>query len=252
MKYALQQKGYGLGNFIMLTPALRLLNKKVNVFFESKNISSLFRDCPFINTLNSKPKGKPFITSEKPKRAKGESDIRAYCRKISKYAPKLLPNTYVDKCNDMPLLKEDDIKYVAMFHGCLGPIFRKRKNLDVDVRQMMIDKVIERGHIPVLLGSAADNKHFWHENNTDGCVNYLGQISLRESVSILNQCDFFVSNDTGLYHVAGALEKNGLVMWYKTDITKNMCLFNGIEHIQSIKRNKDVYEESLDRFLEKQ
>ena len=126
MKYALQQKGYGLGNFIMMTPALRMLNSKVNVFFYNKNIASLFRDCPFIQTLKSKPANKPFISSEKPKRNKNESDSKAYCRHLFKRSPKGMPNTYVDKCNDYSLQKEEDAKYVALFHGCLGKIFRKR------------------------------------------------------------------------------------------------------------------------------
>jgi len=251
MKYALQEKNFGLGNFIMLTPALQLLPDKVNVYFHDKKIQSLYRDCPFFNILKKRPKNKPFISSRRPySRKKKESDTLAYCRILFGDA-KSVPNTYIDKCQDYKLDKKN-IKHVAIFHGCLGTIYRKKKDIGLETRQYIIDSIIKKGYVPVILGLDKDAENYWNKNNLDGCVNLIGMLSLRESVSVLDQCDFFMSNDTGLYHAAGALEKPGLVMWYKTNMIKNMCVFNGIEHTQTDDRLSPVYERAVDRFLEKQ
>lgn len=250
MKYALQKKGYGLGNFIMTTPALQLLNQRVGVYFSDKHIASLYQNCPFIKILENEPKTKFVLTSEKPKRNKGESDIHAYCRMVIKKPPMVLPNTYVDKCNDYILERQEDTKHIALFHGCLGKVFKSKKDIGRDARQMIIDKVLTYGYVPVLLGSSGDFKSYWSMNNLEACINYLGELNLRQSVSVLDQCDYFISNDTGLYHVAGALKKPGLVLWHKTNMEKNMCLFGGINHIQSGIRSINKYSLAVDSFLE--
>ena len=250
MKFVLQRKNFGLGNFIMLTSALQLCGEKVNVYFSNKGIKSLYINCPFINIISKLPSNKPFITSRAPKRLKGESDSQAYCRMILKRPVKDIPNTYVDRCTDYILERNYDTKYVALFHGCLGKIFRKKKDIGAKARQMVIDKVLAKGYVPVILGSNSDVKRYWSANNLNNCVNYLGKLYLRESVSVLNQCDFFISNDTGLYHAAGALEKSGLVMWHQTNLVKNRCVFDDIECSVSKDRNLKVYCKAVDNFLE--
>jgi ADP-heptose:LPS heptosyltransferase len=114
----------------------------------------------------------------------------------------------------------------------------------------MIDSVIEKGMIPVLLGNKSDNDNYWSKINIDkGCINYIDRLSLKDSVSMLNQCDYFLSNDTGLYHVAGALKKRGLVMWYKTDFTKNKCLFDKIEHCINKNGDEAIYKKAIDNYI---
>ena len=41
------------------------------------------------------------------------------------------------------------------------------------------------------------------------------------SLAALNDADFVISNDTGMYHAAGALDKRQFVMWKDTNKIKN-------------------------------
>jgi len=253
-----------LGNFIMATPMIKVLskiNKKpIPVFFETKALSSLFNECPFIKILRKKPRYKPgwsSIPPSKKSRKKDESDtealIRIYCRKRYNYKG-LIPETYVDSCNTEILKKKKNRKYVAIFHGCLSGKKRFHKEIPLESRDYMVMQCIDRGLIPVIIGSKRDYRLYWNKNesinNGKSVLNYLMKFSLRDSVSILNQCDYFMSNDTGLYHVAGALKKRGLVLWKKTDPVKNKSFFGGIDHFIDIKGRSSAYSVAIDSFLD--
>ena len=68
-------------------------------------------------------------------------------------------------------------------------------------------------------------------------------------MSILRQCDSFISNDTGLYHVAGALKKSGLVLWKKTNFIKNKSPYEGIRHCVNPKGDVALYKKNIDLFI---
>ncbi len=253
VKWFHQTKNFGLGNFVTATPALKLLGT-VNVYFESPGVKSLYVNCKFIKILRHKPRIKP-IGSSKPLgelRQPNESDSDAYCRVLAGRASKI-PNTYVDGDITKVLKKHRNKKYVAIFHGCLSvrPRFIKSKNIGRRIRQQIIESILAHGMVPVLLGNKHDYNKFWSKNNTEHCVNYIGKLSLKDSVSILQQCDCFVSNDTGLYHVAGALQKPGLVMWRLTNSIKNRSTFDGIQHFVNKKLDADQSNVILNKFLKK-
>jgi len=253
MKWFYQDVRWGLGNFVMATPALRLksANDKANikVFFGSPHVGDLFDYCPFIKRLHQKPAGPPTMQIRCPKRHAGETDAEAWCRILCGHIPKPMPNTYVDRTITKRLNKVTGKRYIAIFHGCLnmkaGPI--AKKDIGGYARQHMINAVLNRSMIPVLLGSVEDLKRFWCDINTKKCVNYVGKLSLKDSTSILAQCDNFMSNDTGLYHVAGALEVPGLVIWRKTDMLKNRAVFGDIKHVVS----KDIKFKHLRSHIDK-
>lgn len=243
----------GLGNFIMCTPALQLLSQKkkekINVYFESGKISTLYKECPFINILNKQPKIPPFGGSTRPQRIGDESDIEATCRVLNgKY--KKIPNTYVDNKITLKLDKKKGNKYIAVFHGCLGSGFVDRKDIRSKTRQYIIDEIKNSGNIPVILGNKVDIGHYWKSNNLEDTLNFLTKLSLRDSVSILYQCDYFISNDTGLYHVAAAFEKEGLVLWRNTNFIKNKEMFSGIKHCISKEGQFKCYKKAIDESIE--
>lgn len=254
MKWFYQSKIGGLGNFIMATPALQLLyardKSKIKVYFDNDNLMGLYTNCYFIEILKKKPSCKPFASSIRPNRIGKESDSQALCRILISKCPNSLPNTFVDSNITVKLNREIDKKYIAIFHGCLGG-FKKRKDVGQRTRQYMIDSVFSKGYVPVLLGNNKDNKNYWKLNDISRTVNYLGKLSLKDSVSILSQCDAFISNDTGLYHVAGSFKKRGLVLWHDTNFIKNKAIFMGIEHCISKDCDFKVYRKSIDSFLEK-
>ena len=247
-----QRKNFGLGNFIMTTPALRVLGRKrpVPVFFDNKPIAELYQRCSFITILRKRPSSPPFGNSKIPNKISlEESDSEAYFRMfVGKGA---MPNTYVDT-NITKNLKRDKRPHIAVFHGCLNqkPGRIRRKDLGLPIRRYIVRAILERDMVPVLLGNSSDYINFWQNCKIDGCVNFLGKLSLRDSVSILAQCDAFISNDTGLYHAAGALKKNGLVLWRLTNPNKNRAVFSGIKHAVSRRLNFKYFRNKIDRYLD--
>jgi hypothetical protein len=123
MIWILQHKRYGLGNFIMTTPAIAGLSQQrgepIPCYFESANLKPLFADCDFIHILEKKPDGPPLFSSVKPKhRHHKETDSECIFHKhVGKDIP--MPNTYVDRTITKVLDKQGK-RAVAIFHGCLG------------------------------------------------------------------------------------------------------------------------------------
>ena len=58
---------YGLGNFINLTPTMKLMadhiGKRIPVYFDLKFIEQCFIHCPFIEILQDEPDNSPMFTS---------------------------------------------------------------------------------------------------------------------------------------------------------------------------------------------
>jgi len=53
---------------------------------------------------------------------------------------------------------------------------------------------------------------------TDGCaINLCGRTNLREAMTLIDSCRFFITNDSGLMHVAAALDKPQLALIGPTD-----------------------------------
>ncbi len=253
-KWLLQKKSFGLGNFVMATPAINLLSQKwghrVKVFFETGSIGLLYKKCPFIEVLSSKPSKRPFYTIGAIKRKPTENDIQASCR-ILKVGVKNIPYTYVDPIETSVFNRTEKDKCVAVFHGCLGKCFRSRKDIGAETRQYIIDRLGEEGIRIILLGTSSDYKYYWSQNNLKNVENFLGKYSLNDSVGILRQCNGFISNDTGLYHVASALKVGGLVLWKKTRSGKNKSPFEGIEHCISKQGDFNIYKKSIDLQIER-
>jgi heptosyltransferase-2 len=53
----------------------------------------------------------------------------------------------------------------------------------------------------------------------DACINLCGKTSLREAVSLIDQCRLFITNDSGLMHVAAALHIPQIAIFGSTDHT---------------------------------
>jgi heptosyltransferase II len=53
----------------------------------------------------------------------------------------------------------------------------------------------------------------------DACINLCGKTSLREAIAMIDQCRLFVTNDSGLMHVAAALHIPQIAIFGSTDHT---------------------------------
>lgn len=77
----------------------------------------------------------------------------------------------------------------------------------------LAQKLIAAGYRVILLGSAKDNeageeiRQALDENEREYCLNLAGQTSLDQAVVMIAACNAVVSNDSGLMHVAAALNK---------------------------------------------
>ena len=49
------------------------------------------------------------------------------------------------------------------------------------------------------------------------CVNFCGKTSLREAIALINRCQLFITNDSGLMHVAAALDIPLIAIFGSTD-----------------------------------
>ena len=79
--------------------------------------------------------------------------------------------------------------------------------------------LLNRLERPVLLiGGEEDFKRgkFIAENLEVPCINMIGLASLLESAALLNQCDFIITHDTGMMHIASALGKRIYSLWGNT------------------------------------
>jgi ADP-heptose:LPS heptosyltransferase len=248
--WVLQQQGYELGNFMMMTPALRIACDQqgpVPVFFETKSLVKLFRDCPFLRRVKERPQGSPRCTS-KPPREDGSDNVTRFIKSLCKTVPEKTPDYYVDSRITYHL-KPSSKRRIAIVHGCLGRYWQPHKTLPKLVRQHMLDVVITAGLQPVLLGNGDDARKFWAPIEIADVENYLGKLSLRDTVSVLAQCDGFISNDTGLYHVAAALKKPGIVLWKKTDPKRNRAPGDSIEHFVSREGDVNAYNEAISEYI---
>ncbi|MFW6130612.1 MAG: glycosyltransferase family 9 protein [Atribacterota bacterium] len=255
MHWVLQKRGYELGNFIMLTPALQLVFKKnkipIPVFFNNQYIAILYKKCPFLKRIIKKPDNEPKYSTYCPKRLKGESDIMAWCRIYAKNV-KNIPNPYIDPPQKMHYFKkEKDKKYVAVIHGAHPKsVFLKKKSIGPRTISYIINKLLEEGFIPVIIGNKSDKKRFWFDINLEKCINLLGKLNIKKSVDVFNSCDYFISNDTGFYHIGAALKKTGMILWKKTNMKKNMELSDKLLHCKNNTGEFSIYKKFIDTNLE--
>lgn len=54
------------------------------------------------------------------------------------------------------------------------------------------------------------------------CVNFCGKTSLREAVALIERCQLFITNDSGLMHVAAALDTPQIAIFGSTDYVTTM------------------------------
>ena len=266
MAWFLQHSNFQMGDFIMMTSGLRavseLWGKKVKVYFESQVVKDLYRECPFIETLKTRPHKPYFATTmfsswkhgayRKKKISEEESMQECFFRLFAKNKgyDKSMPHTYVDNPMSKILTKEAGKKYIAVFHGCLGETFEKKKAIPMQSLKFLVDEIVRLGHIPVLLGSRGDFQKYWRNIKINkGAINYISALPIRDSVSILSQCDTFISNDTGLYHVASAYKMDGLVLWNATEFHKNAPSHSGVKRFQGKKLGPKDFNNAITEYL---
>lgn len=212
-----QNSRYALGNFIMLTPAIKWLseryNSKIDVFFSTQYVKECFIDCDFINHVNSIDRTPSFSSKM------FNYDVPDYINNF-----KLITNsdwceeyhTYVDSVVEFPTEKTE---YLLLLNGLGGlslnendpkPYWYGKK----EIPEKIFRFIKENTNLPIYFtGSESDMKQNpWMEDICD--VIEIGNI--RKSLSLVRDAKKIISNDTGLAHCAGALNKSIIILWKDT------------------------------------
>ena len=213
--YIHQVWNYGLGNFINLTPTIRLLSdhlgRPVPVYFDLAFIRDCFLDCEFIEILETKPAYDPIFTSGLVNYSNDCPDyIHAYKMVCNRYPLGELTHTYVDRCEDIKV-KERDYTLFIRGSGSEEPIYLSKKiPRDEYYREYMEGQCIFTGSETDLERSGDLFKDM---------VCHTGDI--RQSLALIRDADLVVTNDSGLAHAAGAMNRKMVVLWKNTSLPKN-------------------------------
>jgi ADP-heptose:LPS heptosyltransferase len=84
-------------------------------------------------------------------------------------------------------------------------------------------ELLNQGHDVILLGSKDDAKRY-NQPWPEGVIDLQGKMTVLETASVMKQVDLVVSNDSGLAHMAAALEIPTLCLWGPTSLVKNKPL----------------------------
>ena len=239
MEYFVHQRyDYGVGNFINCTPTIKTLAThfkcKVPVLFDSPHVGDMFKECEFIENINkNQTKNKKKILSSdmvNQKISDWEHQHQMVCEKLD-INPAGIPHTYVDT-NSKP---EEIPKrpYCVIVRGVApggAPFWIPKKDPGDEIYKKIIEDIEDKYQV-VFIGSSSDYKFFIKrmKNWVSNPIIILNDI--RKSLGALSHSDLIISNDTGMYHAAGALNKKIFVLWKDTNFNKNKspgkkCIFS--------------------------
>lgn len=203
--WVLQDKDYGLGNFTNLTPTIYWLSvtrgKKVDVYFESDYVKEVFKNSRYISVLNKRPDSDPLFSSSLINQEIPDSQF-VFNEVIG--GGWMSPKTFAPKR-----------KTVCIMNGCANDAKRAFKNPGAEAYNDIISMIPPEYDI-FFVGSQRD-LHYSNKINAHEFI--IDKIPLIQH--LISTCDFVVSNDTGWYHVAGAYQKKGFIMWKHTKFMKN-------------------------------
>jgi ADP-heptose:LPS heptosyltransferase len=242
-----QHKNFALGNFVMLTPTIKKLseiyNEKIDVYFNHDYVKQCYLDCEFINIVSSLYKapnfGSSMINKELP-------DYQYVYKSIIKEPWSEKYHTYVDDAKEYGKKNE---KYLLLLNGLGGlslnpndpkPHWYGKKEMTEETFYY----IKKETDLPIYFtGSESDLKQ-------NPWVNKLADVieigNIRKSLSLVRDAHKIISNDTGLAHCAGAMNKDILIIWKDTPFIKNQNPGKNTNYSQ-----KDFWFEDIKKFLNK-
>jgi hypothetical protein len=216
-----QHEQFGLGNFINLTPTIKLMadhfQQPVPVYFDLEFIRDCFLDCDFIEILDERPKEKELFGSWLINGRNNCPDYLHVYKEVTKAIPLAgkLPHTYVDTAKEV-----EAQKYNTLFIRGLGsedPYYASQKMPHDDYYKHYFCENLCGLYTQAFTGSAGDVKRA--DGLFDDMTKYVGGIRL--ALALIREADFIVANDSGLAHAAAAMKKNMVILWKNTALPKN-------------------------------
>lgn len=200
--YVEQHEHFALGNFIACTPTIARLylryKQRIPVLFRTEYVKQCYINSPYIEIIDE-PGDRTRLFG---------SDL--ICRKNSMTDYNFIEETvlgHVSGCApfiDMPELKiKSTTPYGVFINGSGSEVqsYLDRKLIPEEVQQT----IKHCAKIPVVgVGSLNDRER----NIFDGSYG-----DIREALALINGAQWVISNVTGFYHAAGAMQKRQLVLW---------------------------------------
>ena len=219
--YIHQTELYGLGNFINLTPTIKLMadyfDKPIPVYFDLKFIKDCFLDCEFMEILDKKPGYNPVFTSGLINHNNNCPDYLHVYKQISqRYSlGSELPHTYVDRCEEIEAPKVNTL--FIRGSGSEDKYYLSLKMPRDEYYKEYFACNLSGTWTEAFTGSEGDVSR--SNGLFDGMTKYVGGIRL--ALAMIREADYIVSNDSGLAHAAGAMNKRMTVLWKNTSLPKN-------------------------------
>ena len=230
--YVSQRRLWDIGNFIMCTPTIKALSdnygKPINVYFETPVVSQMFEKCPFINIID-KPNGRTVIFESNMLNQEIPDYEYTYNQVMDKQGIQrgVIPHTYVDSYDPPGDLKAGE--YILIIRGAnhnQSASWKNLKDVGHDIYRRILDDLQKYNKQIVHIGNSQDEKEYINPIIQEGSIKFIDDIKL--SLGAINGASTIISNDTGMYHAAGALNKHMFVMWKDTILIKNMSPGNDI------------------------
>lgn len=227
--YVLQEKGFALGNFVNCTPTIRHLfelhGEKIPVLFQTEYVAECYKDSPYIKRIN-KPQGRKIFGSDMINRGNNSTDIDFISNNVLGQSAIFKP--FIDEVEP----RSGDYGLFVNGSGSEEQSYLDRKSVPFEIQEI----IKYNSKVPVYgTGSLNDQQR----NIFEGSFG-----NIRESLSLIAGAKWVITNATGFYHVAGAMEKNQLALWKD-------CLRPRNENINenAIISNQNDWSESIIRFL---
>jgi ADP-heptose:LPS heptosyltransferase len=144
------------------------------------------------------------------------------CNIVKHYASQLGLN-FSENPKPILYLNEDEINYaknelkeynsIKKIAVCLNSS-AKCRDLDYDYIYPLLEKLKNDGYILLLFGTIKQNDEIFDKS-------YIGKTSLRECISLMNECDLYLGVDTGLFHIMAALNKPQVVFFRNCGCSNN-------------------------------
>jgi len=216
-----QHELYGLGNFINLTPTIKLLSEHLGypipVYFDYAFIRDCFLRCEFMEILDERPTEREAFGSWLTNKYNTCPDyIYAYLEVTKRYPlDGDLPHTYVDRCEEI-----DAPKVNTLFIRGSGS--EQKVYLD---SKMPRDEYYERYFAANLAGEYTE-AFTGSDKDVERAGNLFKGITIftsgvRHALALIREADYVVANDTGLAHAAAAMRKPMTILWKNTSLPKN-------------------------------
>jgi hypothetical protein len=234
--YILQHDNCRLGNFIQTTPLIRAIyenyksqgiTSKIPVLFQTEYVKQCYIKSPFIEHISS-PRGKLLYSTENLSPTNNIKDSQYIQNQALGYTTEYKP--FIDEYTNF----SGNYGVFINGSGSENVSYLNRKLVDEKFQKI----VQKHSHNPVIgLGSLEDKKR----NIFPGVY---GNIHL--ALDIINGAKWVITNATGFFHVAGALNKIQLVLWKDCQRPRNENLNEYCTY-----SSKDNWEKDIINFLNK-